>query len=540
MSGRLQGPDKSEEVNSNEQTPNLQPYYEALWESHSDGKSRDRLFDDELITYFATPIFSKNNRPCEHPFSSTRRKVVFLTAGSGYGKSTLIDMILLSSIFTHLYTVNSPKISEISKGKKDEYVAIRKDLLGEQSPEYIPVYINSADINSVGSLADLVDITKEDSIIQLAEKNRIVGFPDIIAYAEKNSKLLFLIEALDEVNKAKLGAYLEAITKLFRNYPSAYTIITSRSLGASVLPFDHEALQINKLSDASISLIVNAIATDNASEVLDIIQNHPWLKQLSRNPFMLQSFLKKWSGDLSANAFLRQIVDDIIGRRWRMQENDYNITIYATRIKILLGFLACHYIWGDHETVRDITFVRATFHKALEDLAEPLGLSETSIDDIESLLISLPVRSGILNIVQNPSNEQFEFQEELIMCWLAANCICTYIKSTTTLIQRDMFNNHNMIDRFFKDYLNQSSLVPSDKSIIALIFAIDIVGNRRRNTLLSYIIQYYMEAASPDEKEKIKLLFDDIYRKKYGMLEIEPNMKNNIENLFSINPQDVE
>ena len=92
----------------------------------------------------------------------------------------------------------------------------------------------------------------------------------------------------------------------------------------------------------------------------------------------------------------------------------------------------------------------------------------------------------------------------------------------------------------FKDYLNQSSLVPSDKSIIALIFAIDIVGNRRRNTLLSYIIQYYMEAASPDEKEKIKLLFDDIYRKKYGMLEIEPNMKNNIENLFSINPQDVE
>lgn len=503
-------------------------YYELLWHNHVRGTGNADDRTRELIDYYTVPEFSLTDIDgnaetliCS-PFHNLDH-YVYITAGSGFGKTTLLEMALLASIYDTLVAANSAVVSDNSKSKKSDYAAIKKALFGENNNQYFPVFISSSTYNNT-----------QTHILDLAETAPDVQFENMVKRAHRAGSLLFLIDSLDEVEYGEIhNEYIRKISTWLNGkdgYTRAKSILTSRFLGRNHRSFECTSIEIKELKPEAIQKIVQGkLSLNEASEFLGKLDKNPKMKSLAKNPFMLIKLMQPVRGEESGtiNGVLSRVIRDIVNRRW-------DRTGYADKaedVLALLGYLACKFIfdWNRNEKktvlIRDI---RNTFKQAKENLTQYGYNMEINDDNLERFLHMLSSQSGILNVKLLDQLECFVFQDSLVMSWLASYYIIEVLTNTEEVVQigereLDMWKNMMWINEFLYSFANGDCILSAD-AVTAILFAIvqwEDVGK----PIVSRCLLYYLlfkDLISKDEKEKYAIMvgYQELLGNVYGSSQI--------------------
>ena len=486
-------------------------YYEKLWSHHCKGDIRDMDGTGsvrELVDFFVVPSIAKQDKKIvSEPFSDRRFSKVIM-AGSGFGKSTLLDVLLLCNVVDTLDESGSAVLSRNSKDKINIYRSHRKALFGETGIHLFPVFIHSERANKSTYVKAL----------ELAEEYDADNFAEMVADAHRAGRLLFLIDSIDEVESDKIGGYLRALNSMLSDYPRANVVCASRFLGKKTLPFECDLLEIKELNHESIDSITFSILSSSvAAKVLDRINSNPYLLSLAKNPFMLLTILET-KGDRQVHHLLESIVNAIIDRRW----DKYQYDISSEDIKLLLGFLACKFIF-DNKSSADLTEIRQCFAKA-EDNLKLNGVSyEVPNTNIEYFLRTLSCQSGILNMINQHHVEKYLFQDNLIMCWLAAHYINKIMLQASDVHQWDglggIWANIHWIDNFLRTFSSKELALSSDAVntlVMTLVMISETSGPVIQKSILYYLI--CRDATSLDEQEQRHICagYRDIVSNSFG------------------------
>lgn len=488
-------------------------YFEQLWSSHCKGErgGQDNTGNArELIDYFEIPVISSvsgETNPVS-PFSGMQYRK-YLTAGSGFGKSTLLHMMVLCSIARCLYACGSSALSENSGSKVSEYDEIRRSLFGDEPDHPVPVFIHSRKANTASF----------GSLTELADASGTAFFHELLENAHRRGNLLFLIDSLDEVESDKRTCYLNAVGELIENYPKAAVVLTSRfPVKKSFLP-DFEKLQIRALKPESIKKIADILFPGQADEQLTRMKNNRYLYALAQNPFMLMIILEEYE-IRELHRLLESIVHAIIDKRWDI--NHYGIT--TDDMKLLLGFLACKFAFefeAEGRPSADLSEIRQCFMKT----ADSCKLYEVPFDvpagNIEYFLKTLSSQSGILNIQYEHRLEKFVFQDRLIMCWLAANYLTQFLNQSETIHDRggdsELWQNICRIDWFIRSFTSADrSLSLSAITVLVLALVMQRNGQLLQKSLLTYLVCRDAASADPTERESIACGYHDLLENAFG------------------------
>lgn len=500
---------------------NTDEYYKALWESHYKGILRDQVATGsvrELIDYFVIPsIVNEGGLRIDTPFSGVSH-YIYLCAGSGYGKSTLLDMVLLTNIAKHLFNSKPDSISQNSKEKISKYDNIRLSLFGSKSQYFFPVFIHSDKANN----------STYDSILDIAEANNLDNFQSLLKAAERRGNLLFLIDSIDEVDGEKQTKYLNSIEKLFNSYPNAHAIFASRFLGNKHFPFAYDSIYLSELPIDSIIQITHAMLSEaEADKLLEKINNNQYLITLAKNPFMLMIILET-KGERLVHSILESIVNAIIDRRWFKQHYD----ISSEEIKLLLGYLACNFVFDNRRSV-DISEIQRMLFDAREKLELFSEDFSSSSQSIERFVRTISSQSGILTIQNEHHVERYVFQDSLIKCWLAANYLDKSLANSKEIAFRNgmagIWSNALWIDKFIRSF-SQREILLSKEAVIVLVLIIVMNSGKSgpdlQKSILYYMIFKYSTSLNKEEREHILSGFHDIVNNTFGNNDITNHQDN--------------
>lgn len=497
-------------------------YYEMLWKNHCMAQERDEASDEhirELIDVYAVPEFvsgvanDENARRISTPFSDLNH-YIYITAGSGFGKTAVLRVILLTSIVNTLVENESAVVSINSREKLAEYGTIREALFGDRQKRFFPVFIPSSGINK----------KPNSDVLDLAEGRMVPGFENMVREAHDAGNLLFLIDSIDEVEQGrKRNDFVDGIQQLLKDtYPNAKAIITSRFLGRKKLPFVYRSIGIKRLSKEAIGKIIRGMLSHkSAAELVDTIAwitSNRQLKTLAENPFMLETIINK-RDRFSVNQNLAAIIEKIIRHRW--DKTGYDIE--TQDIMLLLGYLACNFIFGEKEGVSFLE-VRHEFMEA-ERLLKKYGSSiEISSGNMDSFLHALSSQSGILNVICNSDVEEYVFQDDLVMCWLAANYVrnvLTYEVNANTADEMALWKNAVKIAEVFDSLTCEQCSLSANvvETIVLTIVQWSEAGQGRRHlpiSVLYYMLFMSVTSKSTEERANLKKGFQNLLYNVYG------------------------
>ena len=507
---------------------NTTEYYELLWNNHHKGFIRDQVATGnvrELIDYYVLPTLANSlGEQIQKPFSEARFHK-FIMAGSGYGKSALLDIILLCNVVEDLNKSKSSVLSENSKDRIQKYRDLRASLFGDSSGLYVPVFIHSNKANTHEYV----------SALDLAEGSEHEDFAGIVQNANHAGRLLFLIDSIDEVESNNVRDYLDALNDMLSDYPNASIVFASRYLGKKKFPFSYDILTIKELNLNDVKRIAASLRPQAvADRLISMTETNRYLLSLARNPFMLTTILET-RRDWHVHSLLELVVNAIIDRRW--DKHRYNLS--DDKVKLLLGFLACKFVFGEKEWV-DFSEIRQCFIKAVENL-DRYGIPfDAPTQNIEQFLEVLSSQSGILNIVVDEHMEKYLFQDELVMCWLAANYIKEILCKSSTVHQYDgpggIWANIYWIDGFIRSFSTKDNRL-SNLAVHVLVLVIVIIsrpmGPDLQKSILNYMICRDATSIDIEEQANIACGYDDLINKRFGENDI--TNRANSESVKAIN-----
>lgn len=486
-------------------------YYEKLWQNHYKGTVRDQVATGnvrELIDFFVLPsITTQNGKVVESPFSAQHFSK-YLMAGSGFGKSTLLDILLLCNVVDNLLKFKPQSLSENTKEKNQKYRKLRESLFGVSDKRLFPVFINS----------DRANTQSYSSALELAEVYEMDCFKSMVSEANSNGTLLFLIDSIDEVESEKLVDYLKSINQLLSDYPKANVVFASRFLGKKSMPFAYDLLHIKELNLKDIKEITFSMLSQNEAEkLLERIYDNSYLRSLVKNPFMLMTILET-KGERLIHHLLESIVNAIIDRRW--EKHHYDIS--SEDIKLLLGFLACKFVF-ENKKEADISEIRQCFIKAGDNLKLHGASFDVPSQNIEYFLKTLSSQSGILNIVNVHHVEKYLFQDSLIMCWLAANYITKIINESTEIHDREgmrgIWANLNWFDSFLHSISARETYLSAfavSALVMTLVMSSEVNGQDIQKSVLYFLV--CRDATSLNEQEQLNICtgYKDLINNSFG------------------------
>lgn len=500
-------------------------YYESIWEKHYKGTLRDHFATGgvrDLIDFYVSPSFTnKQGKHIETPFK--RDKFSYLViAGSGFGKTTLLHIILLCSLIDEQTLKESTVISNAIKEKKVLYNSIKKTLFGKCEVNNFPVYIDS----------DKANTEKYSSLLDLAEGHEIESFNDMVNEANDNGSLLFLIDSIDEVDSVKFDTYYQSIKKLLSDYKNARVVLTSRFVKKQIMLRDHSLISIDSLSISDVKQIASAmLSSEKAQEFYELLEKNEYLRSLATNPFMLVTILES-KREYELIYILESVVNAIINLRW----DKHNYDISSEEIKLLLGFLACSFVFMDKNSA-DISEIRQFFYNAGDNLKLNGVSYDFAKNDIEYFLKTLSSQSGILNVITDQHSVKYVFQDDLVKCWLAANYINKIISESENMKPRggteQAWVNMNEIDKIVCSISNMPTL--SRLSVFVLVMSLIMcsggIGRVVQRGFLFYLL--CKDAISMDENEQMSIAkgYDILVNNYFGDNEITNNSNSDIRSI---------
>ncbi len=517
-------------------------YYESLWKKHCKGK-HEQLQDSqrELIEYYTLPSFSYSDGVTltTPPFSIGGSFIV--TAGAGFGKSTLLEMLLLTSIVPVLIEKQSDAISEESKGKEKEYESFNSGFVGDNKKGLFPVFINSREFNEV-------DLESFSSLLELADSQEVTGFSDLVEEAYRDGNLLLLVDSVDEVDGNRLSVFFRHIRGLRKKYTNTGStlILASRFLRMEPV-FDGNNPSINlyikELSDDSIEKITKVIRPDDAGSFIVRIKENEYLQSLARNPFMLMVILSLDNGyRRGINDILKSATNAIINSRWRRGEFQVN----ADYIQLMLGYLACEYVFTgtkslESEDVREVFMrLKITYESnRVKTVPARFDFSEDGISEFIDLLSS---QSGILNVINEEHIQKYVFQDSLVMCYLSSVYICiaqcNFSNANSRRDQTGIRKNAVWLDELIRTFIyHGEDYKLNDDALKALAFVVANSTYEFQISVLYFLMFKYVTSICRDEKRIIQCGVQRIFDKVFGNSELTSNTTHNdyyqmVQNLF--------
>lgn len=485
-------------------------YYETIWQNHYTGELRDHVATGgvrDLIDFYVTPtIVSKNDKPINRPFNKDNFSYL-VVAGSGFGKTTLLHVLLLCNLVNEQILNESSVISEAVNEKEELYNTIQESLFGKVSSDYFPVYIDSDKANKM----------EYSSIIELAEGYDIEGFMDMVNEADETGSLLILIDSIDEVDTEKFEYYYKAINELLSQYKNSRIVITSRFIRKKALLRKCDLIKISSLSIQNVKDITSLmLPSEMAKEICDTLDKNKYLRSLVTNPFMLVTFLES-KREHHLCDILESAVNAIISLRW--DKHDYDIS--TDNIKLLLGYLACSFVFGN-KTSADDSEIRQYFFNEHDNL-KIRGVSfDIPQNNVEYFLKTLSSQSGILNVINENNSDKYVFQDDLVKCWLAANYINRLLRESQLALGSGVeqsWENMKVIDNIVSSISNISKL--STQSIYVLVMSSIMFGRRVvQRGFLYYLLCKDAISLDEDEKKSIAEGYDILSNNLFGENEI--------------------
>jgi len=374
-----------------------------------------------------------------------------------------------------------------------------------------PVFIHSDEANT----------RNFNNILELAEASDIESFVEMVNDANCNGTLLFLIDSIDEVESKKYYNYINAIKKMLADYPNASVVFASRFLGKK-LPFEYDLIHIKELKSNAINKIASSMLSKSETQrFITRLEKNEYYRSLAKNPFMLMTMLET-KGDRLVHHLLESIVNAIIERRWNKRYYD----ISSEDLKLLLGFLACEFVFED-KSYAGISEIRQCFITAGDNLKLHGVSYDVPSKNIDYFLNTLSSQSGILNIDIKNHIEMYMFQDELIMCWLAANYINRIINESTDIHDREGINgiwaNVYWIDNYIRSFSKDGKILSSDAVyvlVMLLVMSSETNGQDIQKSILYFLVCRDATSLHAQEQRNICNGYRDIVKNAFGVNDI--------------------
>lgn len=502
----------------------IDKYYCSLWQKYHclELRDGDGSLALELADVLVLPEIrsEKTDLPVKVPFSGDHRRV-YIHAKSGIGKTTLLRSLAVIGIAKHIKEHHSDIMSanEISAYEAGKYEQFRDYFYADNCENLLPVYIQASkfNIDSPKSLLTLADFFGTD----LSE--------EMIRSAYEDNRLSLFIDSLDEVAEKNVYDFNQKLVELVGEFPNAQIIMTSRFSGRKPVVDGFENMLLMGFSEDSIVEYITKVSKyiGNASkneQFMKFITENKYALELAQNPFMLSVMMES---ENTVSKCLSSITTAIIDRRLRKQLS----LITPEGIKALLCYIAFETIFVDANDNRISKGIlaqkirNARDKKLLNMYAENITLSD---DEIHSFLGILSCQSGIMNILSESGADYFVFQDELVMCYLAADFLVHLTDSGRSIFddgeviyllrgRHALHHNIRAIDTFIEKLKDLNEMVLSKNLLITADLVITLLsGIDSQKALISYLLIKGFMSHDNRSYLLIKQCISDIYERKFG------------------------
>lgn len=506
---------------------NLDEYYVKLWlEYHveditrnGDGSKKDPLINMMVLPDIREDRDGVRGKKLENPFYG-RARVQYVHANSGIGKSYMLRSIIVVCIVDYIYTNHLELMceDEIRAYKYNKFSDIERFYFGNEKKNRIPVYIKGANFNEYGS-TDEKDYS-EKNLLMLSENYNELN----AAFNFLSDEFLFLIDSLDEIEERNVNNFNVCLYNLIGQVCEKNPfIITSRFSGRSIHIKEMEYLRLGGFDmDAIHSYLRKCSFLDRSDELKNYIDNNKYAYELAKNPFMLTVMLDTKS-NFTVKNILGKITEAIIKRRM----NQKVLAMNDDKIRAVLSYLAFYLSFCEEEEAIALEKIHINniIKKARDNgiLMSVFGCSlNISDEQIDTFTNTISCQSGIITLTKENGRIKFEFQDELVMCYLAAEFVNNLlgvpdipkefyftIKRGNTAISHNVYE----ISRFWDNFRSEDSIV-SKRFCQIINLIIQITDNKSYGiALIYYMLLKGFTAVEEEMLTNIKTFLQNITKK---------------------------
>lgn len=510
---------------------NLDEYYVKLWlEYHENYITRngDSSKKAPLINMMVLPDIRDDRdgvigEKLENPFYG-RARVQYVHADSGIGKSYMLWSIIVVCIVDYIYTNHLELMceDEIRAYKDNKFSDIERFYFGNEKKNRIPVYIKAANFNEYGS-TDEKDYSEKNLLMLSENYNELNAVFNFLS-----DEFLFLIDSLDEIEESNVNNFNVCLYNLIGQVCEKNPfIITSRFSGRSIHIEEMEYLRLGGFDmDAIHSYLRKCWFLNRRDELKNYIDNNEYAYKLAQNPFMLSAMLDIKS-EFTVKNILDKITEAIIKRRMSLKV----LAMNEDEIRAVLSYLAFYLSFCEEEEVIALEKIHINniIKKARDNglLTSVLGYSvDISDEQIDTFTNTISCQSGIITLIKEGSHIKFKFQDELVMCYLAAEFVDNLPRVADDLPKEFYFTiengdtaiSHNVyeISRFWDNFRSENSIF-SKRFCQIINLIIQITGNKTYGrALIYYMLLKGFTAVEEKRLANIKNFFAEYSEKIYG------------------------
>lgn len=336
-----------------------------------------------------------------------------------------------------------------------------------------------------------------------------------------------MIDSLDEIEERNVNNFNVCLYNLIGQVCEKNPfIITSRFSGRSIHIKEMEYLRLGGFDmDAIHSYLRKCSFLDRSDELKNYIDNNKYAYELAKNPFMLTVMLDTKS-NFTVKNILGKITEAIIKRRM----NQKVLAMNDDKIRAVLSYLAFYLSFCEEEEAIALEKIHINniIKKARDNgiLMSVFGCSlNISDEQIDTFTNTISCQSGIITLTKENGRIKFEFQDELVMCYLAAEFVNNLlgvpdipkefyftIKRGNTAISHNVYE----ISRFWDNFRSEDSIV-SKRFCQIINLIIQITDNKSYGiALIYYMLLKGFTAVEEEMLTNIKNFFAEYNEKIYG------------------------
>ncbi|MGN0411789.1 MAG: NACHT domain-containing protein [Lachnospiraceae bacterium] len=530
------------------ETDFLDKYYVDLWEKNRyiEWRDGDGSLDQEwpMADLFILPKFLKNEENKEkeeivvHPFKDSQWN--YVVAESGAGKTTMLRSIVTSCISDYIIQYHKDEYfsdEEEKNTSKEKFEDIYecyfgKDIHSKESDSSdestgqkpLPVYIEAKAFND----------NPDASIVSLA-----VGYNKSVIRSVEEKQLLFLIDALDEVEAQYLNVFYGKLYKMMKEYPKSQFIITTRFAGRN-LEVDHmQCVHLCEFGEEQISEYLSKrffLTPETIEKIESFLKGNPYAMHLAKNPYNLCVIID-CKNDLSVKKCLDKIVDSIIERRF------YKMRVYEMNqgmIRGILGYLAFHIVFEENDDKRKDDERKHGIRKSelgskLRKLSENKLLRESCnvYEELTDRQIALFVnhlssQSGLINVKLWNKEVFYCFQDDLVCAFLAAEFIMKTIDGEGSIFHDDdtihlgrgraLFENIWEIDRVVSKFAEKRKVSRITDQMMQVVNFLFVMSDQETTKALVYYLLFsgFLNVNDPEKQGHIQKCFREMQEKMFA------------------------
>ena len=468
-----------------------------------------------LCDYYVCPSFIGSSHSPIEGISKFQR---ILEAPTGFGKSSFLQSIVASAIISPLKEHYPSILEDLETNAIDLFVKLKQDL--RMNKDYLPIYITASDYKRLMYNMN----PPQDQLINLLvhkydPNSSIEVWSQMLVDANKQHRLLLLVDALDEIPEHDLLSFCQKIDHFMSKYDHTSLIVTTRPIGRDLYRNDLiytlpqcEFWQLSEFNDTQIIALCEKqlkSTLEGSSAFAHIIQN-PYLYSFAKNPFMLSQMLLRYTPNLEPYHALKQIIDQLITKRWPML--DYQNHLDPHTLRLILGAISWEMLQQEMSQMPKPNLV--IWFKRYSDLLYEMGYGDrVSLDIWKSFVTTINTCAGLLI----PEGEGYIFISKEIQHYLAAEWLLIQLQHP--------FDQGNTPPTELEIYVKLCELLPTIQwseawnEIFVMFFTqSNHLMKKDYYTIgtVKYILQKWVLAHHYNEKNSIETLLIKVLNQTFG------------------------